>query len=117
MIEHQTNIGDTSRTNMESKPSSSMTVQPAVESSTWVIMVGRHHMKCATVKLLASFFHPWNSHGCDFVGRQQHGQSPTGMRNNHHFDLLDRICFSLAQADQQHRVDFIVVAGYAAAAM
>ena len=36
-------------------------------------------MKCATVKLLASIFHPWNSHGCDFV-RQQHGQSTTGIR-------------------------------------
>src|SRR5260370_39138331 len=28
------------------------------------------------------------------------------MRNNHHFDLRDRICLSLAQADQQHRVGF-----------
>ena len=34
-IRLQTNIEDTSRTNMESKPYSSMTAQPDVESSTW----------------------------------------------------------------------------------
>ena len=56
--------------------------QPVGESSTWVTVVGRHHMKYATVKLLASIFHPWNSHGCDFVGRQQHGQSTNTMKTS-----------------------------------
>ena len=52
-----------------------MTAQPGVESFTWVIVVGSHHMKYATVKLLASILPLWNNHGCGFVGRQQHGQS------------------------------------------
>src|SRR5258708_37901040 len=77
MIQPQTNIEGTSRTNMESKPFSSTTGQPDVESSTWVIVAGRHHMKYSTVESLASNFHLLNNHGWGFVGRVEHGQ-----RNN-----------------------------------
>ena len=84
-IQPQTNIEDTSSTNMEGKPFSSTTVQPGVENSPWAIAVGRHHLKYTTVKLLASNSHLWNNHGCGFVGWQQHATVSVKVRYMEYF--------------------------------